>query len=90
MTAPWDTIGLLLAVSVAAFILNLPFGYMRMKTRKFSIQWFLCIHLPIPLIIIFRKYAGFGYSAVPLFLAASVFGQVIGGRYLKKNDTVKA
>lgn len=89
MTAPWDTIALLLAIMAAAFVLNLPFGYLRMKTRKFSIQWFLCIHLPIPAIIVFRLLAGFGYSAVPFFLAASVAGQVAGGRLRKKNETVE-
>ena len=90
MTEPWETISLLFAIALAAFIINLPFGYMRAKTKKFSIQWFLYIHLPIPLIIVFRKYAGFGYSAVPLFLAASVVGQLVGARLRKKNETVEA
>jgi len=67
-------------VTLFAFVVNLPFGYLRVKTRRLSLMWFIYIHLPIPLVIILRKYAGFGYSVVPILLAGSVFGQFIGGR----------
>ncbi len=77
------TLMLLAALIIAAFILNLPFGYFRVKTRKFSIQWFLYIHLPIPFIFILRTLAGFGIKIVPLMIAGAVVGQVIGGRLNK-------
>ena len=33
-------------IALLTLLINLPFGYMRKKTRKFSLKWFLCIHLP--------------------------------------------
>ncbi|MBI5344986.1 MAG: hypothetical protein HZB83_06595 [Deltaproteobacteria bacterium] len=70
-----------LAVLVlAAFILNLPFGYLRGKTKKFSFQWFLYIHLPIPAIFLMRTFAGIGITFVPVIAIGAVMGQFLGGR----------
>ncbi len=74
------TIALLLIMIAFAFVLNLPFGYWRGKTRKFSFKWFLYIHLPIPFVVIFRLLAGFSMKIVPIMLVASVAGQVLGAR----------
>jgi len=60
--------------------MNLPFGYLRGKTRKFSFLWFLYIHLPIPFVIVFRVLAGFSLKIVPIILAASIAGQIVGAR----------
>ncbi len=67
-------------VTVAALVLNLPFGYLRGKTRKFSLMWFLYIHLPIPAIIVLRKYAGLGFTFVPVIAMGAIIGQLLGGR----------
>ena len=32
-------------------VLNLPFGFWRSRVKKFSVPWFLAIHLPVPMII---------------------------------------
>ncbi len=74
------SIFLLFLLTAFAFALNLPFGYLRGKTRKFSFLWFLYIHLPIPFVIVFRLIAGFSMKIVPIVLAASVAGQVLGAR----------
>jgi len=74
------SISLLILLTIFAFLINLPFGYLRGKTRKFSFLWFLYIHLPIPFVIIFRLLAGFSLKVVPIILAASIIGQVIGAR----------
>jgi len=74
------TILLLFILTLFAFVLNLPFGYLRSKQRKFSFLWFLYIHLPIPFVIIFRLLAGFSVKIIPLVLAASIAGQVVGAR----------
>ncbi|MFQ5354054.1 MAG: hypothetical protein ACE5DR_03815 [Thermodesulfobacteriota bacterium] len=74
------TISLLILITIFAFVLNLPFGYLRGKSRKFSFQWFLYIHLPIPFVIVFRLLAGFSMKIVPIVLAASILGQVVGAR----------
>lgn len=71
-------------VACAALVLNLPFGYLRMNTKKFSVMWFIYIHLPIPFIFVLRNMAGLGYVFIPLMVAGAVAGQLIGGRLNKK------
>ena len=46
--ATYSVATLTLMVTMAALVLNLPFGYLRMNTRKLSFMWFVYIHLPIP------------------------------------------
>ncbi|GMR05347.1 MAG: hypothetical protein BMS9Abin24_154 [Thermodesulfobacteriota bacterium] len=77
------TLMIIAALILAAIVLNLPFGYFRVNTKKFSIQWFLYIHLPIPFIFILRTLAGYGFKIVPLMIAGAVAGQIIGGRFNK-------
>ena len=83
MTTLNYTIMILAALIIAAFVLNLPFGYFRGNTKKFSFKWFLYIHLPIPFIFVLRTLAGFGFNIVPLMIAGAVAGQVIGARFNK-------
>lgn len=71
-------------VAFAALVLNLPFGYLRMNTKKFSVMWFVYIHLPIPFIFILRNMAGLGYVYIPLMVAGALAGQLIGGRLNRK------
>lgn len=71
---------LFLALSVFTVIINIPFGVWRATRRKFSLQWFLAIHLPIPLIVIFRYVAGYGLAVIPLLLILAILGQIIGGK----------
>lgn len=71
-------------VTMAALVLNLPFGFLRMNTRKFSVMWFVYIHLPIPAIFILRNMAGLGYKFIPLMVAGAVAGQFLGGRLNRK------
>ena len=61
-------------------VLNLFFGHLRAKVRKYSLKWFLCIHLPVPVIVAARVYFGLGYRYIPLFVLAAVAGQLFGGR----------
>lgn len=61
-------------------LLNIPFGYMRAGARKYSIRWFLYIHLPIPIIIFLRLSFGFSWKAIPLVVIAAVTGQFAGGK----------
>jgi hypothetical protein len=73
-----------LAVLVGLFslttMINLLFGYLRGRTRKFSVKWFLCIHLPIPLIFLARTSSHLGISYIPLFVLAALTGQILGGK----------
>jgi len=83
MTTLNYTIMILAALIIAAFLLNLPFGYFRGNTKKFSFQWFLYIHLPIPFIFVLRTMAGFGFKIVPFMIAGAVAGQILGARYYR-------
>ncbi len=80
------TIILLLLITLAAFALNLPFGYYRGGTKKFSFMWFLYIHAPIPAIFVMRTLAGFSIKYVPIFIIGAIAGQVIGRRYYSKQQ----
>ncbi len=74
------TVTVVALLAASAFALNLPFGYLRGKTRKFSFLWFLYIHLPVPFIFLMRTYAGFSYKIIPLLVAGAIVGQLLGGR----------
>lgn len=73
----------ILILSLIIFIINLPFGYFRGKSKKYSFKWFLYIHLPIPLIVFLRIYSniGFAFYTYPIFVAAFFFGQTVGALF---------
>ncbi len=70
----------------AAFVMNLPLGYLRQGARKLSFKWFLYVHLSIPFIIALRMGMGISYWYIPFSLGSAVAGQVAGGRYRKRQD----
>ncbi|MEI8121188.1 MAG: hypothetical protein WCI20_03995 [bacterium] len=71
----------LLLVVAAVFFLNLPFGFWRAGVRKFSLAWFLSVHLPIPFIVGLRLLSGMGFhlSTFPVMIGAYLAGQYTGG-----------
>lgn len=64
---------------VLALIISIPCGYVRQNFQKYSIMWWILIHLPIPLIVLLRMKAGLNWHFIPLTLGSSVAGQIIGG-----------
>lgn len=72
----------LLLIASAVYLLNIPFGYWRERTKKFSLQWALSIHLPIPIIIVLRIYSGIGFKFItyPVLVGAFIMGQFTGSR----------
>ena len=77
--ATYSVATLTIFVTMAALVLNLPFGYLRMNTRKLSFMWFVYIHLPIPAIFILRNMAGLSYKFIPIIVVGAVAGQFIRG-----------
>lgn len=67
----------------SAFIMNVPLGYLRAATRKFSFKWFLYIHLSIPFIILIRLGLGISYWYIPFSIGSAVVGQIMGARFRK-------
>ncbi len=71
------TILLLFAFTV---LVNLPFGHARAKTKRYSLRWFLYIHIPIPLIFIARTLSHIEFKYIPLLVLAAITGQLLGGK----------
>ena len=69
-------------VALLVFLLNLPFGYWRASVRKLSTQWFLAVHLPVPLVIALRIFSGLGFKLIsfPVIIGAFFLGQFVGGK----------
>jgi hypothetical protein len=78
----------LIWVLLTVFALNIVFGYWRSNTRRFALQWFMAVHIPVPLSIGLRVwFLGWSWFIVRLFVAAFFAGQYIGGmtrRHLNK------
>jgi hypothetical protein len=72
----------ILLIAVFTFLLNLPFGYIRGRSRRFSPRWFICVHMPVPFVIAIRLLTHTDYKFIPLFILVAVAGQVCGGRIM--------
>lgn len=75
-----------LFASLFSFGVNLPFGYLRAGTKKFSLRWFLAVHFPVPFVFLVRIGTDLSYWYIPLFLVVSILGQFVGGKYRSKRD----
>ncbi len=75
----------LLIATLLTFIINLPFGFWRGSTRRYSFAWVLAIHIPVPIIIFLRFYLEIGFRwSTYLFLVAAFFtGQYVGAAFYK-------
>ncbi|MHB1651597.1 MAG: hypothetical protein ACYCVD_03860 [Desulfitobacteriaceae bacterium] len=73
-------------VPVIVVILNIPFGYWRANVKRFSKQWFLSVHIPVPFVVFLRIYArlGWHWTTYPLLVGAYFIGQLLGARFHKQ------
>jgi len=65
------------------FLINLPFGYFRSKATKFSRQWMMAVHIPVPFVFLLRIFSGFNWTVIPLLVLSDVAGQIAGGKLRK-------
>ncbi len=70
-----------------AFLVNVPLGYIRENTKKFSFSWFFWIHASIPFIIFLRLKLHISPWFILLSILAAIFGQLLGSR-LRKNKSL--
>ena len=72
----------LLSAASIVFFINLPFGYWRANTKKFSRGWFLSVHAPVPLVVAVRMLSGLGFHLItfPVMIGAFFGGQFAGSR----------
>ncbi len=71
---------LVVIVLLLTIAINLPFGYVRKRTKRFSFRWFAYIHIPIPFIFLARVLSHLDLRYIPFFVVAAVIGQFWGGR----------
>lgn len=67
-------------ITLLTFVIHLPFGYLRSRSRKYSLKWFICIHIPIPFIVAVRIITQTDYKYIPIFIIAAIAGQYVGGK----------
>jgi hypothetical protein len=74
---------LIALIGIAALALNIPLGYAREGYRKFSVGWFVCVHLSVPFIAWLRLANDVSAWGIPAFVACAVLGQIAGGKVRK-------
>ena len=76
----------LISICLIVLIINIPFGYWRANVKKYSFQWFLSIHIPVPFIIALRIFTNIGFSWYSyIFLGLSFYiGQKLGSIIYKR------
>jgi hypothetical protein len=52
---------------------------------RFSVRWFIFVHISIPFLVALRYHLDFGWSVVPFSIAFAIAGQFLGGFIRKKN-----
>jgi hypothetical protein len=68
-------------VLAAILVVNVFFGYWRSNTRRFSGQWILAIHTPVPVAIGLRLlFLGWSWLLPPVFVGAFAIGQYPAGQ----------
>jgi len=69
-------------ISLMVFLINIPFGYWRANVNRYSWQWVLAIHIPVPVIVFLRIYyqIGFGWYTYVFLVAAFFLGQQLGSK----------
>ncbi len=73
-----------LVLASFAFLVNVPLGYIRENTKKFSLAWFFWIHASIPFIIFLRLKLNISPWFIPISIFAAILGQLLGSR-LRRN-----
>ncbi len=75
-------------ISMLAFSIfsNIPLGYLRMGAEKFSVRWFVYIHLSVPFIIGLRISNNISWQVIPLSIALAVVGQMVGSRLYRRRQ----
>lgn len=73
-------------ILMTVILLNIPFGYWRENVKKFSTQWFLSVHLPVPVIMFLRIQMGLGWelSTYLMLVGAYFTGQYLGAMWHRR------
>ncbi len=82
-----------LGVAFLIFLINLPFGFFRIRFRRFSRPWGRCIYLPILINILTRRFIlHWDWTAIPYLFMGTILGHILGGYWGKhqqrKHDAI--
>ena len=75
----------LVSLLLFAFFSNIPLGYLRMGSPRYSIRWFVYIHLSVPFIVGLRIASNISWHMIPFSIALAVAGQMIGSRIYRRS-----
>lgn len=70
----------LLIAGISTFALTVPMGVWRVSVPRFSIRWFLAVHLFVPVVFLIRSHLGLGAAYIPLMVLFSIAGHIVGGK----------
>ncbi|KAI3917306.1 hypothetical protein MKW98_027225 [Papaver atlanticum] len=70
----------MMGIALMGVAANITLGVWREHTMKFSLSWFVAVHADVPFIAMLRKSVLMPKTAMPITIAASILGQVIGSR----------
>lgn len=82
-----------LLISVAAFLVHFPFGFFRVRFKKFSRPWSRCLYIPIVINIVVRRFVldWEWQTAIvylwPATLIALMLGGFLGTRYRSREQS---
>ncbi|MCW0481166.1 hypothetical protein [Gaoshiqia sediminis] len=67
-------------IALLVFLMNIPFGALRSRYKKFTRMWWVYIHLPVPLVILLRLCSDIGFAAhtYPILMGSFFIGQLAG------------
>ena len=74
----------LLSLLAFAMLSNIPLGYLRMGSSRYSLRWFVYIHLSVPFIIGLRVANQISWQVIPVSIVLAVAGQMIGSRLYRR------
>ena len=76
----------LFLVGLMVLIINIPFGYWRANSKRFSMQWFLAIHIPVVFVIALRlvSHLGFAWYTYIVLVICFFLGQQFGALIIKR------
>ena len=76
-----------LLISIVAFVVHFPFGFFRVRYKKFSRPWSRCLYIPIVINIVVRRFLlNWEWQTAivylwPATLIAHILGGYIGSHY---------
>lgn len=76
----YNKLYIMIVLFAFTLLINLPFGYARARAKRYSLRWFLFIHVPIPVIFIVRTISHIDIKYIPIFAFAAITGQLLGGK----------